>query len=147
MDLKELCRRQGRSFFFLNGHRLLNVHEPPRKDRSLRSVALTSWEIRAYMYTSARAVCAKHLSTADSTTPIRLANEAHHDMPPIAEWKPWVGVPAPGFFNASCSSIARTQLLVSGRSPKLNLRNAAACDMIALRYTCIKAVYGALACA
>ena len=53
--------------------------------------------------------------------------------------------PAPGYFYTSSLSIARMQLLVSGRgrSPKVILRNAAACDMIALRYTCIKSVDGA----
>ena len=143
MEVKELCRRQRRSVYLLSGHRLLDNYEPPQTNRSLRSVALTCWEGHAYLYTSARAVCAKHLATADSMTPVRLANEVHHEMPPVAEWKAWAGTPAPGYFHTSSLSIARMQLLVSGRSPKVILRNAAACDMIALRYTCIKSVDGA----
>ena len=50
------------------------------------------------------------------------------------------GYPRTGILPYKSLSIARMQLLVSGRSPKVILRNAAACDMIALRYTCIKSV-------
>ena len=31
LEVKELCRRQGRSFYFLSGHRLLDNYEPPQK--------------------------------------------------------------------------------------------------------------------
>ena len=31
LELKELCRRQGRSFYFVSGHRLLDNYEPLKK--------------------------------------------------------------------------------------------------------------------
>ena len=43
LQLKELCRRQGRSFYYLNGHRMLDHYEPPSKKRALKSLALSSW--------------------------------------------------------------------------------------------------------
>ena len=43
LELKELCRRQGRSFYFLNGHRMLDAYEPPAKNHSLKSISLTCW--------------------------------------------------------------------------------------------------------
>jgi hypothetical protein len=66
LQLKELCRRQGRSFYYLNGHRMLDNYEPPSKNRALKSVALTSWGGHAYLYNSARSVCGKHLASSDS---------------------------------------------------------------------------------
>ena len=41
LQLKELCRRQGRSFYYLNGHRMIDNYEPPSKNRALKSVDLT----------------------------------------------------------------------------------------------------------
>ena len=37
LELKELCRRQGRSFYFLNGHRMLDSFEPPVKKQTAAS--------------------------------------------------------------------------------------------------------------
>ena len=70
---------------------------------------------------------------------MRLANESHYELPPVSEWKPWCGTPAPGYHYTQDLSAARAGLLKSGRSPTVVLRNAAAADMVALRYTCIKA--------
>ena len=133
LELKELCRRQGRSFYFLNGHRMLDTFEPPAKSR-LKSIALTSWEGHAYLYTSARAVCTRHLTGSGSATSVRLANESHYELPPISEWKPWRGTPAPGYFHTEDLSATRCELLLAGRSPKVVLRSAAAADAVALRY-------------
>ena len=127
---------------------MLDNYEPPRKKRSLRSIAMTSWEGNAYMYNNARCVCvclcAKHFSADSKTTPVRLANEAHHDMPPISLWKLWTGIPAPGYHFTTDLANARTQLLMSGRSPQVILRNAASADMVALRYQIVKGFDGGL---
>lgn len=142
LELKELCKRQGRAFFFLVGFKLLDLYEPPRKNRALKSIALTSWEGHAYLYNSARAVCARRLSTLEQTTPVKLASEQHSEMPPISKWKPWTGTPAPGYHFCSDLTVARTQLLMSGRSPKVMLKSAAAAETIGLRYTCVKRLDG-----
>ena len=63
LELKELRRRQGRSYYHLNWHKMLDTFEPPTKSR-LKSVALTSWEGHAYLYSSARAVCTRHLANS-----------------------------------------------------------------------------------
>ena len=65
---------------------------------------------------------------------MRLANESHYELPPIAEWKPWRGTPAPGYHYTQDLSATRAELLLSERSPKVVLRNAAAADMVALRW-------------
>jgi len=74
---------------------------------------------------------------------VRLANESHYELPPIAEWTPWEGTPSPGYHYSQDLSATRVDLLLSGRSPKVVLRNAAAADMVALRYVCVKARDGA----
>ena len=97
LQLKELCRRQGRSFYYLSGTRMMDTYEPPTKNRSLKSIAITSFEGHAYLYTSARFVCTRHLSNIDPTTPVRLSSESHYTMPPVSEWKEWDGTPSPGY--------------------------------------------------
>ena len=143
LELKEMCRRQGRSFYFLNGHKMLDSYEPPAKNRSMKSVALTSWDGHAYLYSSARVVCTKHLANSGQSAPVRLANESHYELPPIAEWKPWTGTAAPGYYHTQDLNAARADLLLGGRSAKVVLRSAAAADMVALRYVCVKARDGA----
>ena len=88
LELKELCHRQGRSLYFLNGQRVLDPYEPPVKNRSLKSIALASWGGHAYLYTSAWTVCTKRLANSGHSTPVRLANESHYELPPVSEWKP-----------------------------------------------------------
>ena len=141
LEIKELCRRQGRAYYFLNGHRMLDTFEPTAKSR-LKSIALTSWDGHAYLYASARAVCTRHLAGSEQTVPARLTNEAHYEMPPISAWKLWAGIASPGYFHTDDLSAARSQLLLSGRSPKVILRSAATADPVALRYMCLKAVDG-----
>ena len=121
---------------------MLDSYEPPVKNR-LKSGAMTSWGGHAYLYSSARVVCTKHLANSGSSTPVRLANESHFELPPFSEWKPWRGTPAPGYHYTQDLNAARAELLLSGRSPKVVLRNAAAADMVALRYVCVKARDGA----
>ena len=142
LEIKELCRRQGRSLYFLYGHRMLDSYEPPVKNR-LKSVAMTSWGGHAYLYSSARVVCTKHLANPGSSMPVRLANDSHYELPSFSEWKPRRGTPAPGYHYTQDLNAARAELLLSGRSPKVVLRNAAAADMVALRYVCVKARDGA----
>ena len=139
LELKELCRRQGRSFYFLNGHRMLDSYDPPNKNRKLKNIALTSWDGHAYLFSSARAVCTRHLASSDTlNVPARLANDAQHEMPPITEWKPWNGTAVPGYHYTDDLSADHVQLLLSGRSPKVVLRSAVTADMVALRYVCVK---------
>ena len=142
LQLKELCRRQGRSFYYLNGTRMMDNYEPPDKNRSLKSIALTSFEGHAYLYTSARFVCTRHLSDTASKTPVRFSSESHYIMPPVSEWKEWNGTASPGYHYTEDLNQTRAQLLLGGRSPKVILRSAAAADMIALRYMCVKSVDG-----
>ena len=85
-------------------------------------------------------MCTKRLAASlGSSTPVRLANESHYELPPVSDWKEWCGTPAPGYHYTEDLNAARAELLLSGRSPKVILRNAAAVDMVALRYTCVKA--------
>ena len=76
LEVRALCERQGRCFYFLSGHRMLDVYEPPAKRRALRGVAMTSWEGHSYMYTNARTVCQRHVSVGESVQ-ARMAGEAH----------------------------------------------------------------------
>ena len=142
LQLKEMCMRQGRSFYFLSGQRMLDIYEPPAQTRRQRSVALTSWQGHSYIYNDAKSICARHIASNRGQTPARLANESHHDLPPICEWKQWDGTASPGYHYAKDLADVRSQLLLSGRSPRVVLRNAASADMVALKYTCIKSIDG-----
>ena len=139
LEIKALCERQGRAYYFLSGRRMLDTYEPATRTSRLKSIALTSWEGHAYLYSSARA-CTRHMASSEQTVASRLTSETHHEMPPIGEWNPWAGVAAPGYFHTDDLSAARVQLLLGGRSPKLVLRSAATADPVALRYICVKAL-------
>ena len=54
-EIRELCVRQGRSFFYLSGRRMMESYEPPTKTR-LKSIALTSWEGHAYLFSNSSTV-------------------------------------------------------------------------------------------
>lgn len=141
LELEELCMDQDRSFFFLNGQRMLESCEAPTKNTRQR-IALTYWEGHAQLYTNAGVACTEHLAV-DRITPSRLANDAHYELPPVSEWNPSTGKAAPGYFYVDEVGLneAQAQLLLNGRSPKVILRNAGACDAVALRYMCVKSMY------
>ena len=120
---------------------MLDVYEPPAKRRALRGVAMTSWEGHSYMYANARAVCQRHVSAGGSAR-ARMASEAHYELPPVSEWKKWEGIPAPGYFHTEDLNATRVDLLLSGRSPKVVLRNTASADPMALRYLCVRSLDG-----
>ena len=87
--------------------------------------------------------CVRGIWRTRDNAPARLANGAHHEMPPIGDWKPWLGHASPGYYHTDDLSAARTQLLLSGRSPKVCLRSANTADTVALRYMCVKRMDGA----
>ena len=121
---------------------MLDTYEPPVKNRTLKAIALTSWGGHAYLYTNARSVCTRHLASSGSSAPVRLAKDSHYELPPISQWKPWDGTTTPGYHHTEDLNAARAELLLSGRSPKVVLRNATAADMVALRYVCVKGLAG-----
>ena len=86
-------------------------------------------------------MCTRHV-TSNAQGTARLTNDAHHEMPPIEEWKAWDGTAAPGYQFTHDLCAARTQLILSGRSPKVVLRSAVTADPVALRYMCLKACDG-----
>ena len=102
---------------------------------------MTSWEGHSYMYTNARTLCQRHVSAGESVQ-ARMASEAHYELPPVSEWKPWEGVAGVGHFHTEDLNATRAELLLSGRSPKVVLRNAAAADPVALRYMCVRSLDG-----
>ena len=108
----------------------------------MKGVALTARDWHGYLYTSARVVSQRHLTNTDSHTPVRLCNESHYEMPAVSEWQAWEGVPSIGYHYTEDLHAARAQLLLSNRSPRVILGTAAACDMVALRYQCLKGVNG-----
>ena len=81
-------------------------------------------------------MCTRHVASSAQGT-VRLTNDAHHEMPPIEEWKAWDGIAAPGYHVTHDVGAARTQLLLSGRSPNVVLRSAVTADPVALRYMCV----------
>ena len=84
-----------------------------------------------YIYNDAKSICARHIASNRGQTPARLANESHHDLPPICEWKQWDGTASPGYHYAKDLTDVRSQLLLTGRGPRVVLRNAASADMVA----------------
>ena len=136
-QLKRLCQRHDRPLVILSGHRCVDRHEPVKRVKGVRAIALTCWQGHAYFYRDARIVASRRVAQMTASR-IRFANETHTELPPVEEWQPWQGAPSPGYFFTE----ARRGLLQGGRSPKPILRNAATVDTVALRYECVKRLDG-----
>ena len=95
------------------------------------------------MYRDARAL-ARFAPTQASETPLAarptLEQEAKQKLEPWSTRKLWEGRPEPGLFYMQDLAFERRQMLESGRSPQITLRDFVAISQ--LSYACVKALDG-----
>ena len=118
-DLKAFAVCFGHPFFFCAAGRLLLYYEPSEKKG--RAIACYYYDGHAYIYENARALSQWKAGEATSDRVV-LQHEARGELPPFEEWKLYQK-PEPGLFHVDDLAFLRAQLLSSGRSPKVGLRD------------------------
>ena len=70
----------------------------------------------------------------------KLRGEIESKIEPFVDWQAWTGKPGVGTYHCEDLAFARKQLLESGRSPKVTMRNLH--ETGSLRYECIEIIDG-----